>query len=41
MPCGATMSLIPFFIPCMAPYIAPPITGVRDRAPLPQSSTDS
>jgi len=37
IPCGATMSLIPFFMPWAAPYITPPTTGVRDRTFLPQS----
>ena len=29
IPCGATMSLMPFFMPCSVSYIAPPTTGVR------------
>ena len=37
MPCGATMSLMPFLTPCSVSNIAPPTTGVFASERLPQS----
>ena len=40
MPCGATMSLMPFLTPCSVSYIAPPTTGVRcERLACPSRGT--